>query len=129
MDFDNIAIGVDIEDIKRFEKMNLEHDKLFLASVFTPKELEYCFSDLRFAQHLAARYCAKEAAVKALSEYNIKDVRYNEIEILNKTDGKPELRVQNFPNILAKVSLAHTNTYAIANVILTMDKCFDDYDC
>lgn len=121
MDFENIAIGVDIEDIERFERMDLDNDKLFLTSVFTAKELEYCFSKLRFAQHLAVRYCAKEAVVKALSEFNIPEVKYNEIEILNQTNGQPRLFIKNFPNILAKASLSHTKTQAIANVILMMD--------
>ena len=118
MNFENIAIGVDIEDVEQFEKMNLENDKLFLTSVFTPKELEYCFSDLKFAQHLTVRYCAKEATVKALSEFNIDGIKYNEIEILNKANGQPKLVIKMFPNIIAKVSLSHTKTQTIANVIL-----------
>lgn len=51
-------IGTDIEDINRFKKYSLEKDKDFLESIFSKEELEYSFSQKKYAQHLAVRFCA-----------------------------------------------------------------------
>ena len=118
MKFEKISIGVDIEDVDRFKELQIDKDKLFLETIFTNKELEYCFSDIRFDEHLAVRYCAKEATIKALSDFCIDYIKYNEIEILNSSNGQPNLVVKSLPNIKAKVSLSHTKTQAIAYVIL-----------
>lgn len=118
MKFEKISIGVDIEDVDRFKELQIDKDKLFLETIFTNKELDYCFSDIRFDEHLAVRYCAKEATIKALSGFCIDYIKYNEIEILNSSSGQPNLVVKSLPNIKAKVSLSHTKTQAIAYVIL-----------
>ena len=62
----NINIGVDIEDVKRFQKLNLVSDKTFLGKIFTKNELVYCFSKKNKAEHLAGRFSAKESILKAL---------------------------------------------------------------
>ena len=115
---ENIAIGTDIEEIKRFEGKTLEGDKFFLKKIFTPKELEYCFSNRNPAPHLCARYCAKEAVVKALSDFSIKDVYYGDIEILNREDGSPYVILQKYPDLKTKISLSHCKTYAIATALI-----------
>lgn len=113
-----IGIGVDIEDIARFEKSSLEKDIDFLKSIFSDRELEFCYSNKLYAKHLAARFCAKEAFYKAISEFNI-EFKFNEIEILNKENGKPYLKLPDkFKNFITSVSLAHDKTKAIATVIV-----------
>ena len=115
-----IEVGVDIESIERFKKYDIEKDSDFLRSVFTEKELEYCFSHKQPAKHLTARFCGKEAFVKAVSDLDI-NLNFNQIEILNKGNGKPFL---NLPDIEIlnkyefKISLSHEKNYAVATVIL-----------
>lgn len=117
MNFDNFAIGTDIEEIERFKNKTLEQDEKFLRKIFTQKELDYCFKDKQSASHLCARYCAKEAVVKALSQLNITDVYYSDIEILNRKNGSPYCIIAKYPNINIKVSLSHSKTYAVATVL------------
>ena len=62
-------IGVDIEDISRFNNKTLENDSVFLEKIFTQNELEYCYKQKNYASSLAARFCAKEAVIKALSGF------------------------------------------------------------
>ena len=113
MNFDNISIGTDIEQISRFNGKTLENDARFLNRIFTPAELEYCFSHGIPAQHLCARYCAKEAIVKALSDFEIKDVFYSDIEIFNTESGKPYAKIQKYPDVRIKLSLSHSKDTAI----------------
>jgi phosphopantetheine--protein transferase-like protein len=79
--------GIDIEDISRFQNKTLEKDSKFLNRIFTHNELEYCFKNANPAPHLTARFCAKEAAVKALSNLYPKLIQYSKIEILKKENG------------------------------------------
>ncbi len=115
---DNISIGTDIEEISRFEGKNLEGDKIFLNKIYTTKELDYCFKNAQSAQHLCARFCAKEAVVKALSGLGIKDIFYKDIEITNRTDGYPIVIIKKYPELKVKISLSHCKTYATATTIV-----------
>ena len=108
MDFCNVSIGTDIEDARRFENKTPDTDFLFLKKIFTDKEIQYCFSKGKSHLHLCARFCAKEAIVKALSAYNISDVYYSDIEILNNKDGSPYALIYKYPDISVKVTLSHS---------------------
>ncbi len=120
MKFDDIAIGTDIEEIKRFEKK----DETFLKRVFSEREILYCKSQSYDAQHFAARYCAKEAVIKALSNFREKGFELNKIEVYHDSNKVPQIR---FLNDLAKkysvkVSLSHDKTKALAYVIIKKNK-------
>lgn len=118
MNFENISIGTDIEEIKRFADKTLEKDSAFLNRIFTSKELEYSFKSKTSAHHLCARFCAKEAVVKALSEFNITDVYYKDIEILNKLNGQPFVIIEKYPQLKSKLTLSHDKNSAVAMVMI-----------
>ncbi len=120
MDIKNLAVGIDIEDINRFEKYSVDRNNRFLTKIFTKSEIDYCFSYKAPAKHLAARYCAKEACVKALTKLGIKDVYYNEIEVYRDTFGGVSIRILNnkkYTKIMLQVSLSHSKDTAAANVL------------
>ena len=118
---ENFSIGCDIEENSRFEGKTLENDRDFLEKIFTERELEYSYKSKNYAQHLCARFCAKESIVKALSGFNIRDVYYSDIEITNTENGVPVAKIQKYPKIQIKVSLSHCKTHSIANVLLTKE--------
>lgn len=111
-----MQIGIDIEDISRFEGKTLESDKFFLKRIFSEKELEYCFSNANPAPHLCARFCAKEALIKALSD---KSLELNKIEVIKSDDGKPYFNlVEKYRNLKVELSLSHCKAYACASVLV-----------
>jgi holo-[acyl-carrier protein] synthase len=59
------GIGIDLLEIERMERA-LERRPALAERLFRPGELAYAGSRGRPAQHLAARFCAKEAVCKAL---------------------------------------------------------------
>ena len=118
----NFSIGCDIEENSRFEGKTLENDEAFLERIFTPNELNYSFKTKNPAPHLCARFCAKEAIVKALSEFDIKNVYYSDIEIQNKGSGMPFALIKKYPDLKIKLSLSHCKNYAIANVLLIKEE-------
>ena len=118
MDIANISIGTDIEEICRFRNRTLENDEHFFKHIYTTKELEYCFSKGVSSQHLCARFCGKEAIIKALSDLGITNIHLKDIEILNMENGAPYANIKKYPNIKIKISLSHTKEYAMATVIV-----------
>lgn len=60
-----IGIGLDLLEIERMERA-LARRPALATRLFRPGELEYASSRAQAAQHLAARFCAKEAVSKAL---------------------------------------------------------------
>lgn len=104
-------IGIDIEQTKRFDTK----DDAFLQRVFTNNEREYCLSKKNSAQHFCARFCAKEALIKALSD---KSLELSEIEVLNDENGKPSITVKKYPQKKFELSLSHCKEYACAAVLV-----------
>lgn len=113
------GIGIDIEDINRFSK-ECKNENHFYNKIFTKKEQSYCTKQNKPSQHFAARYCAKEAAIKAFGSFGIDNINYKNIEIVNNKNGSPHLRLsRSFSSKWeGQVSLSHDKDKAIAMVIL-----------
>lgn len=113
--FNDFGIGVDLELISRFNGLTVKKNSKFLNKIFTEKELDYCFSKKAVAQHLAARFTAKEAIIKAINSLSEKVPALNEIEVFNNPNGVPAATLKRY-NI--KLSLSHCRDKAIAFVIV-----------
>lgn len=118
--------GVDIVEIHRVRDAIEKWGDLFLKKVFTAREIRYSRSR-RFAhQHLAARFAAKEAIIKAFGEPKKHPLHWTDIEVLNDREGKPLIQLHDRALALKKtkkisdviVSLSHSKEYAIANAII-----------
>jgi holo-[acyl-carrier protein] synthase len=121
-----IGTGVDIVEISRIKNAAKKWKKSFLKKIFTDKELRYSNEKTSSYQHLAARFAAKEAMVKALGSGLTSRMEWRDIEIWNETSGKPNVRLDGEVKRISDsmgvkdviISMSHTRTYAIANVIL-----------
>jgi phosphopantetheine--protein transferase-like protein len=116
------GIGTDIENISRFNK--LKEDENFLKKIFTDKEIKYCLSKSNPESHFAARYCGKEAVIKALNNINQITYDYKKIEILNNEKEVPFVNIldKKLENISIKISLSHNADKAIAFVFAIKKK-------
>lgn len=119
-----VKCGTDIIEIDRIKKSIQNLGSKFVNEVFTEKEIEYCESKkMQKYQHYAARFAAKEAVFKAISE-NLKDkyeISWKDIEITNDANGKPHVNVSkiDFSNIEnIDLSISHCKQYASANVVI-----------
>ena len=123
-----ILQGIDIVQVSKMERIMLAHPGL-ASEIFTEAEREYCFSKSRPHLHLAGRFAAKEACLKALglglSGEGI-DGALQEIEVVAGISGKPALRVKGRVEGTGRrkkvyqytVSISHSGDFAIASVIL-----------
>ncbi len=121
-----ICCGTDIIEIERIKK-SIEDEKMgkaFIERVYTKKEIEYCESKkTQKYQHYAARFAAKEATFKAISE-QLEDkysITWKSIEVINNGQGRPELNLigidlKDIEDI--DLSISHCKEYAVANVTL-----------
>jgi len=111
-----IGVGIDSESLSRFlDKPFVEHAQ-FYQQIFTEQEINYCLHQVRPYQHFAARYCAKEAFIKALPS---KVVDYRTIEVRHDAEGRPTIA---WGGVDVFLSLAHDDSKALASVIITKSK-------
>lgn len=118
-----LTIGTDIVSIHRFQEFASDIDHPTLKKIFTRTELDYCFSKGSVEPHLAVRFAGKEATIKALCSRNIQDVWYTDIEITNRQNGAPIVRLKEgkYKNLELEISLAHCEDKATAFVVITGD--------
>ena len=122
-----ISTGIDIVEVKRVREI-LERTPRFAERVFTPGERAYCDGRVASvsAQHYAARFAAKEAALKALGTGWSKGLSWQDVEVSLHETGAPSINfhgraLELFERLGATVShlsLSHTSEHAIAQVIL-----------
>jgi holo-[acyl-carrier protein] synthase len=113
------TIGIDLLEIERLERA-LERRPRLAERLFTDGERAYAAARARPGQHLAARFCAKEAVAKALG---LEAWSFRDVEIVGG-DGPPEVRLRGTARSRAdelgvhvSVSLTHTGRDAGAAAV------------
>jgi holo-[acyl-carrier protein] synthase len=113
------SVGIDLLDIERLERA-LERRPRLAARLFTESELAYASERARPGQHLAARFCAKEAVAKALG---LQAWSFSEVEVVGN-QGPPSVRLSGAAaeraaalGVEVAVSLTHSRGQAAAVAI------------
>jgi holo-[acyl-carrier protein] synthase len=112
---DLIGLGIDLLEIERLERALTRHPRL-AERLFTAAERSYAAAHARPAQHLAARFCAKEAVAKSLG---IEGWSFAEVEVLPGSPpavrmvGRAERRAREL-GVEVQVSLTHSRGIAAA---------------
>ena len=118
-----VGIGTDLVDIDRFRTV-LRRRPSVAERLFTADERTYAQRAVDPAARLAARFAAKEAALKALG-YGLGGMRMADIEVVRDDDGRPDLVLHGEARSRAAghgvgrwlVSLSHTDHLAQATVV------------
>lgn len=109
-------IGIDILETERLRR-RLERTPSLRHELFTPAELKYCEAQVASYQHLAARFCAKEAVAKALGldGFEPLDIEIsggaNRVQLL--LHGKALARSRRL-KVVVSISLSHLEAIAAA---------------
>ena len=121
-----VSIGIDIIEVARIREVLLRTPR-FLERVYTQRERAYCDSrGAVSAQHYAARFAAKEAALKALQTGWRGGISWQDVEVSAHESGAPYLIFtgqvlevfEKFGATQTHLSMSHTTQHAIAQVIL-----------
>ncbi len=119
--------GIDIVEIDRFKKAKKKWRNNFIHKIFTDNEINYSKKKRFQDQHLAARFAAKEAALKAFGDKLSSIHNWQDIEVLNDKSGRPYIVFHGSAEKLKKkekidnviLSMSHCKKYAVATAILT----------
>lgn len=123
-----IGVGLDATEIARIAEAIDRYGDRFLRRVFTEGEVAYCQAKRDFASSYAARFAAKEAAMKALGTGHSRGVYWTGIEVVRR-HGPPRLafhggaadRLRAMGGTSSIVTLTHSRDLAIAQVMLLRD--------
>ena len=115
---------MDAVDVERLARLNDDHPDS-LGEIFTARELQYCATKRRGAEHHPARFAAKEAVLKAFGTGISQRMRWTDVEVVNDPRGRPQVTLDGAVAEFARrhgltdldVSLTHTKGLAIAEAV------------
>jgi holo-[acyl-carrier protein] synthase len=121
-----VGTGIDIAEVPRIRQAIARFGDRFLQRIYTTGEIRYCDSKANRAERYAARFAAKEAAMKALGTGWSHGVRWRDCEVTRLPGGRPTITFHGKAAEIAArlgmkhaaLSLSHTAEQAIAQVIL-----------
>ena len=121
-----VGTGIDVVEVPRVAAALERFGRRFIERIFTEEEIRYCDSKANPAERYAARFAAKEAAMKAIGTGWNHGVRWRDFEIQRARGGRPRLvmsgKAAEFARQLGavhtQISMTHTAAEAIAHVIL-----------
>ena len=123
------GFGADLVGLPDFATLLEDTASAFSDATFTAREIAYARAapSRDILRHLAARYAAKEAAVKAFGSAGVQDapIALCDIEVVNSASGAPmlafhrraEVLVNQLGIVRAWLSMSHDGDYALANVV------------
>lgn len=119
----NYSVGIDFIDVDQVRDAVTRHGQRYLDRVYTPRELA---ESGRRPERLAARFAAKEAAIKALRPDRDEPLPWREIGVVHDGDGRPSLQLTGAVARLARrrgvgelaLSLTHESRQAAAVVLV-----------
>jgi holo-[acyl-carrier protein] synthase len=123
-----LGLGFDATDIPRVAELFQRYGERFLRRVFTDGEIDYCTRRRDPVPHLAGRFAAKEAAMKALGTGHSRGVLWKDIEVVRK-EGPPRLllhggaarRAERMQVKGSLLTITHSEALAMAQVLLLGD--------
>jgi holo-[acyl-carrier protein] synthase len=120
-----VRVGVDLVSVQSVREAIAAHGERYLERVYSEREIRDCTTTKGLdPERLAARFAAKEAALKALRP-GPDGVMFSSIEVRRDDAGWVELELSGAAAELARaagmteltVSIAHENGFACAVVI------------
>jgi holo-[acyl-carrier protein] synthase len=121
-----VGTGIDIAEVPRIAESINRFGERFIRRVFTEGEIRYCDTKANRFERYAARFAAKEAAMKALGTGWNNGVRWQDVEVVREPGRRPTIKfhgkaVEVATCLKAKnisLSITHTAEQAMASVIL-----------
>lgn len=121
-----VGTGIDITEVPRIAAAIARYGERFLRRVYTQGEIDYCRPKRNANERFAARFAAKEAAMKAIGTGLRRGVTWHDVEVGREPGGRPTIvfsgKAAEFAAKLGtkriSLSLTHTEETAMAQVIL-----------
>jgi holo-[acyl-carrier protein] synthase len=123
-----LGLGFDATDIPRVRDVFQRYGERFIRRILTDGEIAYCTRRRDPVPHIAGRFAAKEAAMKALGTGHSRGVLWKDIEVV-RHGGPPKLvlhggagrRAAGMHVQSSLVTITHSDALAMAQVLLLGD--------
>lgn len=112
-----VGVGVDIVENDRIRRVYEKFGNKFLRKILTDGEIEYCLKHRDPIPHVAARFAAKEAIIKALGGKAL----FRQIEIISCSGETPKAQILGKEELRVLLSLSHEKNLSIAFAVLVSD--------
>lgn len=111
---ERFGIGIDIVDVKRFEKIPYSKKPDFYKKIFLPSEIQYCLRYKNPTEHFAGKFAIKEAVKKSINS----DISPLKIKTSHSND-KPQVEILDtkFDKFKFICSISHDGKFAIGVVL------------
>ncbi|MFF2654243.1 holo-ACP synthase [Streptomyces sp. NPDC058045] len=124
-----LAVGVDLVEVDRIRRL-LADNPAAEEDIFTERERTYCAAKRNRLAHLAARFAAKEAVLKALGTGLGPGTHWTDVEVRHTALGRPRVHLSGGAGDRAAkagatsvdLSLSHSGEYAIAHAVMFLDE-------
>jgi len=124
-----IGLGLDATEIARIAQTIKRYGDRFLNRIYTEGEIAYCQQKRDATSSFAARFAAKEAAMKALGTGHSRGVLWRDIEVV-RHQGPPALRFHGGATARLEalgatgslMTITHSRELAMAQVMLFLDQ-------
>lgn len=122
------GLGNDLIAVSRIARVMRRHGIRFLHKILSEEEVRYCMGERNIdhpevARHVAGRFAAKEAIVKALGTGFQEGITWQDIVISPNALGKPEVQLSSnilslFGPLICHLSISHCQEYAMATAVV-----------
>lgn len=112
MVIENLGIGIDIVEVRRFKKITYSKNKSFYEKTFLPSEIKYCLKYKDQARHFAGKFAVKESVKKSITE----NIHFLDIET-SHSNSKPIVKLKGKKKYRFLVSISHEDKIAVSVVI------------
>jgi len=120
-----VGLGIDISEVNRIREAIERYGDHLLNRIFTASEIAYCKKHRDPYERYAARFAAKEAAMKALGTGWRRGVRWVDIEVARMPGGQPTIKFYGESEKIAAslgvkrvlLTITHSGNIAMAQVI------------
>jgi len=120
-----IGHGIDLVEVARIAQTLERHGQSFLDRCFTPGEQAYATGRKRRDEHLAGRFAAKEAVLKALGTGWVGGIAWTDVEVVLLPTGQPTVALHGRAAQIAAnqgvtswfLSISHTDSHAMASAL------------
>jgi holo-[acyl-carrier protein] synthase len=124
-----LRVGIDMIGVERLERV-VGKDESHHRTLFTERELTYCRRRRRPYEHLAARFAAKEAVLKAFGTGMTRRMRWTDVEVLNERSGRARVVLDGSVAEFARrhglrdldISLTHAEGLAMAQAVSVWER-------
>jgi holo-[acyl-carrier protein] synthase len=124
-----VSIGSDIVEVARVERLITRYERAE-RRLFTEAEIDYCRARRNWHEHMAARFAAKEAVLKALGTGLGPGMRWTDVEVVNEENGRPVVRLSGEVAAFAaregvhelELSISHTSGLALAQALAVYER-------